>query len=156
LSALHSLVLQLEGVVCAEIAGKDRQVAIIALEIEAVKHNKPKKLEAAVRELERELTLQVERGTRREKLFAGIGAQLRIAPGALTLTSIAERTGSARLAELRTELRDKTALVLKQNRRLSALARMNQRMVEDLLKLLLGDEHGERMDSAGALVDAEA
>jgi hypothetical protein len=173
--SLQSLLNHLEGLVRDEIEGKKRLLALLLRQESAVLEHKRVELDETTRAIEKELSLEVGRAGRRERIFAGLAAHWGVAPGTLTLASIAERAERGRklertesaghqtgtLSVLRAEMRDLLANVLRQNRRVSRLVSEHRRLVADTLTLLLGDGEsggadGGMLEGSGSLVDAEA
>ena len=143
-----------------ELGGRRRVLACLERQERAVLASRVDELETATAALGLEIELQGERAARRRRLFGAFAGAWRIPVGALSLASIAERVGpaAAGLAAVRVELREAAALVLKKNRRITALLRAHRRVVEDVIRVLVDgavpDEGTARM-SAGHLVDAE-
>ena len=164
--SLQSLLNHLEGLLRDEIEGKKRLLALLERQESAVLEHRRQDLEETTRAIEKELSLEVGRAGRRERIFAGLAAHWSVAPGALTLSSIAERAespehtkrgGTGTLCVLRAELRDLLASVLRRNRRVNRLVDEHRRLVTDTLTLLLGGgSDSDVVESSGGLVDAEA
>ena len=108
--------------------------------------------------METELSSTAARGQRRAKSVAALAGQWRVAPTALTLTSIAKRLGEdgGRISTKRASLREAVATELWANRRLGTLMRAERQIVRDLLRSIYGEDVERALDSAGNLVDAEA
>ena len=57
--------------------------------------------------------------------------------------------------QIRNELREATARVVRQNRRVAALVGLHRRVNQEILELVLADEDSNPLRQTGALVDAE-
>jgi hypothetical protein len=98
------------------------------------------------------------RARRRGVLLGELAQAWQVPAGALTLGSVVERLGpdGAQLAELRVQLREGAAQVLRATRRTGHLVNAFRRLSKDVIELLLTDEDGSPLHNGGALVDAEA
>ena len=143
-----------------EIGARKRILAWLERQERAVVDCRSEELEGATRGLATELAQQPERSARRRKIFAGFASAWKLPADSLSLSSIAERAGptAADLVPLRDELRAASAAVLKKNRRIAALIRAHRRVVDDVIRVLVGgaDGTGGAVAPAGQLVDAEA
>lgn len=147
----------LEAYVQDEIGARRRMLAIVDAQERAILAGKSADLELATRDVEAEITKDAERSARRARLFAAAGATWRVAPGALSLSSIAERFGPSaeRLCVLRSELRNTTAELARRNRRLSVLVSAHRRLLTDLIQTLLASDDAAPLTVSGTLIDAE-
>jgi hypothetical protein len=153
----RSLLHDLETYVQDEVGARQRMIDIVARQEVAVLHGRAVELEQATRDLERELALQVDRASRRQRILTGFGAAWRLSPSVLSLSSIAERIGpgTERLLTLRRELRDSTATLAKRNRRLAALTTIYRRVLGDVIETLVSGEDSAPLDNTGTLVNAQ-
>lgn len=158
MSTLQALRNGIESYVQEEIGARRRLLAILERQERAILDGKSAELELATRDIELELAKDGERSARRGRLFTAAAAAWRVAPQALSLSSIAERFGDGadRLRALRTELRDATAELARRNRRLSALVSTHRRLLGDLITTLISADDTAPLSSAGTLIDAEA
>ena len=149
---------QLEALLDEELAARGRTTAVINRQIDTLKSKDREGFADCTRCMEQELSSNAERGQRRAKVVASLAAQWRVAPTALTLTSIANRLGEdgERIATKRAALREAVACELWANRRLGTLMRAERQIVRDLLRSIYGEEVEKALDCAGNLVDAEA
>ncbi len=156
MTSLRQLLLELESYLQEEIDARRRMIDVVARQEGAVKDGLSADLERATRDLERELSGQVERARRREKILAGFAAAWGVAPSVLTLSSIAERVGpgTEKLRALRGELRDATASLAKRNRRLAALTTLYRRVLGDVIETIVSGEQGAPLKDTGTLVNA--
>lgn len=136
-----------------ETVAQKRRLALVESQIEAIRANKPADLEAAVEGIERELEAQGPRDLRRLQALVELSRHWGCDARALTLGSVAERAGDdgRKLGALRCELREAASSVLRENRRLSALARMHHQIVEEVLAAVVAEAGKD-----GRLVDAQA
>jgi hypothetical protein len=97
------------------------------------------------------------RGRRRDQLLSDLAQAWDVPRAALTLGSVVERLGDdgAALAELRRELRQGAAQVLRASRRVAVLVSTLRRVSGEVIEMLLTDEDGTPLHGGGALVDAE-
>jgi len=153
-----SLLNHLEAYTAEEVAAKRRVLALLERQGAGVAANDPATFEAAARSMEAELAGNVERSRRRERILGALSELWRVPAEAMTLASIAERAGteSARLRDLRSELRGLVADVLRENRRLAALIGMHRRVTRDVIETVLYEGHGTARDGSGGLLNAEA
>ena len=149
---------QLEALLDEELAARGRTTAVINKQIEALQAKDRLAFAGCTTDMETELSSNAERGQRRAKIVAALAARWRVAPTALTLTSIAKRLGEAggRISTKRASLREAVATELWANRRLLTLMRADRQIVRDLLRSIYGEDVERALDSAGNLVDAEA
>ena len=149
---------QLEALLDEELAARGRTTAIINRQISTLQTKDREGFAECTRCMEQELSSNAERGQRRAKVVASLAAQWRVAPTALTLTSIAQRLGDdgSRISSKRAALREAVATELWANRRLGTLMRAERQIVRDLLRSIYGEDVEKALDSAGNLVDAEA
>ncbi|MFN0244672.1 MAG: flagellar export chaperone FlgN [Planctomycetota bacterium] len=147
----------LEAYVQEEIGARRRMLAIVDAQERAILAGKSADLELATRDIEAEIERDTERSARRARLFAAAATTWRVAPAALSLSSIAERFGPAaeRLCTLRTELRSATAELARRNRRLSVLVSTHRRLLAELIQTLLASEDAAPLAVSGTLIDAE-
>lgn len=136
-----------------ETVAQKRRLALVESQIAAIRANKPAELEAGVEGIERELEAQGPRDLRRLQALVELSRHWSCDARALTLGSVAERAGDdgRKLDALRGELREAAAAVLRENRRLAALARMHHQIVEDVLAAVVAG-----VGKDGRLVDAQA
>jgi len=149
---------QLEALLDEELAARGRTTAVINRQIKALQAKDRVAFAGCTADMETELSSNAERGQRRAKIVAALAGQWRVAPTALTLTSIAKRLGEdgGRISTKRASLREAVATELWANRRLGTLMRAERQIVRDLLRSIYGEDVERALDSAGNLVDAEA
>jgi hypothetical protein len=157
-TAAKTLEQALEIHVREEIAARERLLALIQRQEDAVLAGASEELARVTREVEGELALQATRARTRQALFNTFARRFAVPVSELSLSSIAERCGAAgeRIATLRRELRDATASVARKNRRLNALVSMHRRVLNDLIHTVLGVDAGREQHATGTLVNAEA
>ena len=144
----------LEAWLVEEVAGKERLVRELERQEHALVRGTPEEIASATRSIEVEIAQEIERSRRREVIFARLGVHWNIAPGALTLGSIAERAGQsgARIEELRDRLRLLGSEALRRNRRVARLVHVHQSIVQETLTALVGSR--DSTAETGALFDA--
>jgi hypothetical protein len=149
---------QLEALLDEELGARSRTTEIINRQIKALRNKDREGFAECTTAMERELSSNSERGQRRAKVVASLAGQWRVAPTALTLTSISNRLGENghRISSKRAALREAVASELWANRRLGTLMRAERQIVRDLLRSIYGEDVEKALDSAGNLVDAEA
>jgi hypothetical protein len=76
-----------------EVAGKERLVRELERQEIALVRGTADEITGATQAIENEITAEIDRSRRREVIFARLGAHWNVAPGTLTLGSIAERAG---------------------------------------------------------------
>lgn len=155
---VQSLANLLEANVRDEIAAKREALALIEAQEQAVATTDVDAFDIAHERARQLVEADGRRAAKRAVMMKRLGEAWQVAADALTLGSVATRLGGdgARLAELRLELRELVAAVMKRNRRLSSLLGMHRRLNRDILKVVLGTEEGAEPTSAGTLVNAEA
>jgi hypothetical protein len=156
---MQSLLNRLEACVQEEIQARERTHELLVRQERAILDNRSQELAEATREIERELLCGVMRGARRAAVLAALEKHWGVPASAMTLGSIAERAGpgAERLLRLRADLRERSARVARQNRRVAALTRLHRRLIQDVLGALFQEESGAApLAAAGTLVDAEA
>ncbi|MCB9916268.1 MAG: flagellar export chaperone FlgN [Planctomycetes bacterium] len=141
-----------------ELAAKRAALALIEAQEGAVARCDMDAFEAGLERMRVHLEGDRRREQKRQRLIEQLAAAWQVAPGTLTLGSIAIRFGAQgdELRGLRGELRQVVADVARRNRRLSALLGMHRRLNRDVLKVVLGAEGGAEPTQAGSLVDARA
>jgi hypothetical protein len=144
----------LEAWLVEEVAGKERLVNELEKQERALVRGTAAEITAATLSIENEITQQIDRSRRREVIFARLGAHWNVAPGALTLGSIAERAGQsgARIEELRDRLSIQCSEALRRNRRVARLVQVHQSIVQETLTALVGSP--DALTETGALFDA--
>ena len=140
-----------------EVAAHGRIAELLALQEAAVVAPGSDAFRAATEKLEGELARAPHRTAKREKTIADLGAHFGVAPGALTLTSLAERLGEAggALAAERDRLQAAALETRRRTRRVNALVRMHREVTAELLQVVLGTDGEEDVRSGGTLIDAE-
>jgi hypothetical protein len=140
-----------------ELGARRRMLGWLERQERAVVSADSTELESATHGLAAEIALQGERGVRRQKIFGALASAWSVPAGLLTLSAVVERAGPAArgLADLRGELREAAAAVLKKNRRIAALVRVHRRVIEDVIRVLVDGVEGGPLSEAGHLVDAE-
>jgi len=154
---IQSLLNSLQAWAQEELAGQRRMLTLIERQEQALCANDTGALVEATQALEPELAAQAERVEKRKRLFAVIAGHWNADPEALSLSSILARCGDQPgLERLRDELRRSTVELLRRNRRFSALATAQRRLVEELVNTLLEAGNPASRHRGGALVDAQA
>lgn len=139
------LLIQIEAWAREEL-GAQRELARALEELErAACGRDARALSAAGERLEERVQAVPARERRRAQLLARLGAELGVAPGTLTLRSLAERARGLGLAAdglqaLREELREEVARVLRAGRRVAAVARGHRALLDDVLRALAPGE----------------
>jgi hypothetical protein len=144
----------LEAWLVEEVAGKERLVRELERQETALVRGTADEITHATKAIENEITQEIERSRRREVIFSRLGAHWNVAPGALTLGSIAERAGpsGARIDELRDRLRLLASEAQRRNRRVARLVHVHQSIVQETLTALVGSR--DAFNEPGALFDA--
>jgi hypothetical protein len=157
MSALLAERNRLEAVLREEVAGQRGLLELLRRQETAVVARTPESLAEVVAAIEGELSSAAARRLRREPIIQRMATLLAVAPSSVTLRSLAERLGAdgRKLTELREELRETAARIVRQNRRVAALVGLHRRVNQEILELLLADETSNPLHGAGALVDAE-
>lgn len=153
-----SLIKHLEVNVAEEITAKRASLEAIRAQEESIAANDPGAFEVTVEEIGKLLPRDARRTIKRERLLRMLSEHWEVPADALTLGSIVRRLGpeGARLEELRAELRQVVAAMLKHHRRLSSLIGMHRRLNRDILQIVLGAEEGREFASSGTILDARA
>jgi len=157
MSLIHAERNRLEAVMREEVSGQRRILALLREQESAVIARGPERLVEITTSLEEELSSAASRRLRREPIVRALAKLFGVAVSALTLGSLCQRLGAdaAKLQSLREELRDVTARVVRQNRRVAALVGLHRRVNQEVLELVLADEDSNPLRQTGALVDAE-
>lgn len=143
----------LEAWLAEEVAGKERLVAELTAQESALAKSDADAIIATTNRVAAEIEQEIERSRRRELIFSRLGAHWNVAPSALTLGSIVERTGAngARIAELRDRVRELATETLRRNRRIARIVHVHQSIVQETLAALVGSR--EALAETGALFD---
>lgn len=117
---------------------------------------RPEEVEASLVQLDAADPRGGERRAEFEKLLCEFARRSAVAVETLTLGSVAERFGDrgARLARLRTELRDVATVVRDRTRTMTLVARQQRALVVQVLEAVLGRDALE--GNRGAVVDGKA
>lgn len=155
---LQSLLNRLIACSQAELVVQRRLVELVLDQRVAVLERRPESVERATAELGAELERAASRRAARVEAVARLARHWKVSAGALTLSSIAERSGprGQALLELRDELREVASRLSEEGRRVAALVRHQRAFVQDVLQALLGDENGNPVRDGGTLVDTSA
>lgn len=155
---IRSLVNHLEDYLRIEIESKRTAMKWIEAQELAISRNDPEAFEAAVKDARNAFQKNEANAQRRTKLLTALASQWKVHVGTLTLGGIARRLGDEgrNLDNLRLELRQHVAEVIKRNRRLSALIGMHRRINTDMMQVILGSDSPEDVESGGSLINAEA
>lgn len=153
-----SLLNHLEAWVRSEITQQEKLNELIDSQIDAIQTASSADFEQCTLAVDQALDAAPERHAQRDRILSGFEQLWGIPASAMTLRSIAARVGSegARLLELREELRERSAAVLKQGRKAQALFNLHRSLFREVIETLLSDENGSPFDQEGALVDASA
>ena len=151
---ITTLAIQLEAWLQEELAAQTRLAAVLEGLERAVRSGQTVGLAEAGVGLERELAGAPAREVRRRVLLGRIGGALALPPQAWNLTRLCARLSeenieTTRLAHLRGELRTTVAGVARVSRRLAAVARYHQGLLDELCQTLVADTGG----TGGQLVD---
>lgn len=149
---------RLEAALLEEIEARRRTLALVEREETAIRENDREALDTALAELEVELSRGVERGARLEGLRKSFAALWGIDHEVLTLSSIAERLGEreGRIGELRRELRSAVSELLRRNRVLGVVVKLQRRVLHEVVETVLEPEGESPFRGAGNLISAEA
>ncbi len=155
---LRELVTATEAYIRGEIEAQHQLSATLDAQAAAVAKSDTEGLIASCEGLEKQFAEGVTRERERRRLLAGFGRIWSIDPSILSLTSIAERLGphGKTLSELRSELRETVGGVMRQARKMSALAQYQQGIFEEILHAVAGAPVGVTGEPRGVLLDAEA
>ncbi len=149
---------RLEAALREELEARRRTLALVEREEAAIRENDRQALDAALVELESELARGVERGARLEALRKAFAALWSVDHEVLTLSSIAERLGErdGRIGELRRELRAAVCELLRKNRVLGVVVKLQRRALHEVVETVLEPPGGSPFQGAGNLLSAEA
>ena len=156
----QALTCKLEAYLQEETGVQGRLLALLDAQERAVREGDAEALSITGSDLESELEGEPRRERHRRELLGSIGRALGVPAAVLSMSSIAERLSATgvvdvdRLLRLRDELREALLAVRKKARRLAAVARGHQEVLDDVLRLLSGNADDPR--AGGFLVDAEA
>ncbi len=155
---IRSIINRLEANLREEIEAKREALLVIKSQEEAVTKSDADAFDEAHGRSIVLIEAEARRAAKRTNLMGNLAREWQVADDALTLGSVAVRLAAdgTRLCELRLELREVVALVIKRNRRLSALIGMHRRLNRDILTVVLGTEEGADPASIGSLVNAQA
>jgi len=148
---------RLEASLRDELAGQVQLLELLRRQEAAVVARTADDLVEVTASIESELSSAAARRLRREPILRKVAELMQLAPSSLTLRSIAERLGpeGVKLQALREELREATARVVRQNRRVAAVVGLHRRLNQEVLELVLAEEDSNPFERTGALVDAE-
>ncbi|MDA1264114.1 MAG: flagellar export chaperone FlgN [Planctomycetota bacterium] len=141
-----------------ELEGQQAALALLERQERAVRDRDLAGMETVSAELGKFAAKGQSRAKRRNHLLGMLAGIWQVPQRALTLGSVVERLGTdgKQLAQLRQELRDGAAQVMRTMRKVGALVAAFRRVTGDVVELLLTDEDGTSLTTGGALVDAEA
>ena len=153
-----SLLNHLEAWVRTEIAQQEKLAELIDNQIAAIQNASSEEFEQCTLAVDQALNATPERHAQRDRILTGFERLWDVPASAMTLRSIAARVGQEgeRLLALRDELRERSAVVLKQGRKAQALFNLHRSLFREVIETLLTDENGSPFDQEGALVDASA
>ena len=155
---LTTLAIQTEACLQEELGAQRLLLSALERTEQAARAGASAELEPCGRELEALVAQSAARGARRRALLGKLGGALALRPEKVTLTRLSERLAAeqldtARLAALRTELREVVARVVRVGRRLASVAAYHRGLMDELIQRLAPAEAA----GSGALrVDAEA
>jgi hypothetical protein len=155
---IAGLLIQVEAWAHEEL-GAQRELARLLEEQEsAVSRNDTAALSGTDERIQSELRSSASRDRRRTWLLERLAAELQVARGTLTLTSLVARAEGlglpvAGLRALRGELREACARVLRQGRRIAAVARGHRAFLDDVLRSLAPAGAPAGMDDGGSVRD---
>jgi hypothetical protein len=148
---------KLEAWLREECSATARTQALLDQGLESLRKEGSQGVRALAAELESHAARSHERSAQRELLVRALASRWGVAPGTLTLSSIAARLGAegAPMRALREELRAALARLARSARKLHALARYQHQLFNDLLEAVLREHTGAMASTTGALLDAE-
>jgi hypothetical protein len=158
---LQALVHRTEAWLREEIGAQGRLAVVLDAQERAIRDGNAAALAESAGTLDIELRAGMPREGRRRELARELARVTGAQAETLTLTTIAERAAAAGadtlgLVRLREELRGATASTLRRGRRLAALARYHQGLLNELFLVLAGSPEGGRSEARVTLVDATA
>lgn len=158
MNKLPLLLRHLSKQVDEELEAQRRLLGLLETQEAAIVAGKPPAIVEAGRAVEEEMAGSGQRARRRDVLLEGFANLWEVKPGTLTFSSVIERTGGSAdgLASVRDDLREVTAKVTRQARRIRTLASAHQRLTLDILEALFGSETEGGISDGGVLVNAEA
>ncbi len=139
-----------------EIGAQQALRAALEAHARVLARGRPDEVEAGLAELDAADPRGGERRRELEKLLCDFARRAGVAAETLTLGSVAQRCGErgARLARLRTELRDVATIVRDRTRTMTLVARQQRALVVQVLEAVLGRDALE--GNRGAVVDGKA
>ena len=144
-----------------EIAAQRSLATLLERQLNAVRRSSTEDVSSAVKDLEAELRGGTRREMKRKALTDAFSKATSLPTTALTLGRIVEILGekgvpTQPLSQLRRELRDTVAGVLKLNRRIATLARYHQGLFNEVLGVLAeAAESADVVPTSGTLIDAK-
>ena len=157
---LEKLLIHTQAWAQEEIAVQGVLFGILARQEEYIRVGNTTAVGACGEELEALLADRPARDRRRAALLEAFGRLFGVPAETLTLASILTRAGEAgadisKLAALREELHQRVTAVGAASRKIAALARYHQGLMDDVVLALAGDD-GSGPRPAGVLLDTEA
>lgn len=152
---------QFQGWLVTELAAQRALSALVDRQLDAIRAGDAEGMAVLVAEVDQRLKdgkpHEIRRALLVERFAEGAGIARKEATIARILDVLDERgVATQRLRELRAELRDTIAELLKKNRRVTALARYHRGLLDEVLRAIAGSSGDAAAASgSGALVNAE-
>lgn len=155
---LPVLAVQLAAWAQEELEAQREYLTALQRQEAAVRRAARTELSHSLEDLDRALEKRALREARRSTLLAKLADRFGVAPGTMTLRSVIERLGSqgidtASLRARREELRGVVAEVTRTGRRLAAVAKVHQGLLDEVVRTLAGKDRNDAIHE-GALIDA--
>jgi hypothetical protein len=149
---------QLEAYVQEELGAQGRLTGLLETQERALLSHERDALTSASEALQAEIAGSAARARRRDELVGQLARAWGVDASALTLASIARRSGvdGERLTRQRAELQRASQRVQKLARRANSAARLHSRLSGDIVRACLAAGGEADVDAGGALVNAEA
>ncbi len=155
---VRALLIQLAAWAQEELGAQRRLRDALSEQEQAIRHVDTQALSETGKRIEEEIAGGASRERRRARLMTKLGRAWAVDPSALTLASICERAGDGAedLLRLRGELREEAAQVARHGRRITALARYHGGLLEEVMRVLVGEAGDANEKREGVLVNAKA
>lgn len=156
---LEPLLERLEDCIKGDIEAQRNTLATLEAQRVAIEKEHIEGVELTTAEMVEQMRGMQERDQRRQQIVEAFARALGQSAESLTLSMVVQLAGSRAddLAQLRQELRNLSARVIRENRRLSALVGMRRRIVTDVIdSLLQGNDGSGETRPGGVLINAEA
>ena len=156
---LESLVDQLVDCIKGDIEAQRSTLETLAAQREAIQHERLEGIEEATAAMVSQMRGMQDRDRNRQRIVEGFANALGQPVEQLTISMVAQMAGvrAGELMDMRQQLRDLSADVIRENRKLSALVGMRRRIVSDVIDSLLQSPEGDgERRPGGVLINAEA